>query len=536
MFTLAQAGLRHEDLSPSNVILQKDAEDDIRFILVDAGRNYVYSQSGSAITMTQTSGSAYVAPESGELTSRQDKVDVYSLGQLIIAICGVGRSADGSVPDAIFTRTPTLARFIEDLIDEDPERRLLLFGCSCQQEADRYKWLKSCFERELSALLLAEGQPAENWATWGDASQRRRRMLIVLGPMSGAPFRQTRLSEARKAQIKSEMNGKPTIFDRHPGANDSVPLDCENRRPCDGALTLHNSLLQSRWLAIWSWVSFVMWYLASAVVVYCLIDDTTRLISYGDTITASGNGLGGVSSNPQERFMGICADIVGIAFVICGAKYYQNIYSGLTSVKNGRLPGSLQKRSAWAESIVRANAFLPGLIAIPIMVVWPALWAIGGAVGLINCYLVNRWGSDFVRSSVNRARHIHLSTVPSADREIAGVRMYDSWAPSMAVYAFIVIIFATLIELRLLQDVVAYAAVVFIVNVGLLYLVKCAIKSDPVRIAITRAYLAAERIQRLRAHDEYNSWTAKARSAAADRPGQQQTELTALEKGQQSLR
>lgn len=511
---LAEAGLRHEDLSPSNVILQETSEGSVRFTLIDAGRNYVYSQSAAAITMAQNRGSAYVAPESGELAARQDKVDVYSLGQLIIAICGVGRPADGSVPDAIFARTPTLARFVEDLIEQDPERRLLLFGCNCeQQESQRYKWLASCFKRELDALLRAEGEPISNWATW-DTSQRRKRMLIILGPISGAPFRQQRLMRERMMQVKPDDKQQQALLALHRGTTDPMPGNAHNRRPCDGILTLRNSARASRSLARWSWVSFAMWYLAVGVTAYCLTRDITRLAAYNPS-NAPAAGFGG-PTYAQERFTGLCADLVGIAFIMCGVKYYQNIYSGLTSVKFGELPGSLQRRSIWAESIIRANAFVAGLIAIPIMLFFAPWWPIGGAIGLINCYFVNKWGSAFVRSSVSRARHMHFSTVPAADREIAGVRMYDSWAPSMAVYVFIVTIFATLIEIRVLQDIVAYAAVVFIINIGLLYLFKCSIQADPVRFAIMRSYLAAERLQRLSAHAEYKEMAKAARMDSSE--------------------
>jgi hypothetical protein len=109
---------QHQDLSPGNIILAPD--DQAR--LIDLGPNHLYTRQ---IGITEHDDAAYVAPE---IKNRgwSPVADVYSIGIILIrTICGYA-PRDGRVPDEVWNISPPLARLIEDLVDADPGRRLLL--------------------------------------------------------------------------------------------------------------------------------------------------------------------------------------------------------------------------------------------------------------------------------------------------------------------------------------------------------------------------------------------------------------------------
>ncbi|MEV0136025.1 hypothetical protein AB0H83_47255 [Dactylosporangium sp. NPDC050688] len=82
---------------------------------------------------------------------------------------------------------------------------------------------------------------------------------------------------------------------------------------------------------------------------------------------------------------------------------------------------------------------------------------------------------------------------------VEGVALYAKWGTSMLVYVVIVCGFAVLINTGVLVDKPAYATVVVLLNVFLFAANKCGVNAEPVRIGLTRAYLAAERLDRIRA-------------------------------------
>jgi hypothetical protein len=109
---------QHQDLSPGNIILAPD--DQVR--LIDLGPNHLYTRQ---IGITEHDDAAYVAPEIKN-QGWSEVADVYSLGIILIRIiCGYA-PRDGRVPDEVWNISPTLARLIEDLVEADPAKRLLL--------------------------------------------------------------------------------------------------------------------------------------------------------------------------------------------------------------------------------------------------------------------------------------------------------------------------------------------------------------------------------------------------------------------------
>ena len=116
--TVDQKHRQHQDLSPGNIIVAPGGQ--VR--LIDLGPNHLYTRQ---IGITEHDDAAYVAPEMKN-RSWSAVADVYSLGIILIRIiCGYA-PRDGRVPDEVWNISPALARLIEDLIEADPSRRLLL--------------------------------------------------------------------------------------------------------------------------------------------------------------------------------------------------------------------------------------------------------------------------------------------------------------------------------------------------------------------------------------------------------------------------
>lgn len=111
---------QHLDLSPNNVILDKETAE-VR--LIDLGINHLYSRQ---VGIAEHDDSVYIAPEIKNRRPESVTADVYSLGIILMEILTGSPPRDGRTPDEIWTTSPILGRVLEDLIDERPERRLLL--------------------------------------------------------------------------------------------------------------------------------------------------------------------------------------------------------------------------------------------------------------------------------------------------------------------------------------------------------------------------------------------------------------------------
>ncbi|MEU8359846.1 protein kinase [Nonomuraea sp. NPDC048882] len=111
---------QHLDLSPNNVILDRETAE-IR--LIDLGINHLYSRQ---VGIAEHDDSVYIAPEIKNRRPESVTADAYSLGIILMEILTGSPPRDGRTPDEIWTTSPILGRVLEDLIDERPERRLLL--------------------------------------------------------------------------------------------------------------------------------------------------------------------------------------------------------------------------------------------------------------------------------------------------------------------------------------------------------------------------------------------------------------------------
>ena len=457
----------HGDLSPSNIIMASGARKGFyTFKLIDFGANYLHTHS-----LTGNSGpdAAYIAPEvrGGDL---QCKSDLYSLGQLLVAFAGVGRTADATVPDGFYVETALMARFVEDLIDRDPDRRLLLFPLQ-NGSAEWYPQLRAYFQEELSTARAVRGPgPPKILAKLGVGP-----VAELVMPLRKAPQQQWRLWRARRKQQNYRQK-------------------------------------YVRWLLFWSLVSAVSWYVdITILVMWCLRD------MQSDWVKGPIKLLQKLTGSPKDEFPfldslrtssypipdlfgNLPARLVCLSFALAAPRYYQGLFAGITPLAGGK-SGRLGRRALAAEISMRAGTTVPSVLILSPTLVDRQWWPICTALGITYTFVCNVSCRVFARAAIRQARQTGLSTVP-ADR-IPGLENYYQWASSSALYCCCVWFFAVLIVIGTLHDVIAYAASVAVINVVLFYLIKCGLGVAPVRVGLSRACLAAERLRR-----QYDSATA----------------------------
>lgn len=464
MAELERAGLRHCDLSPSNIIVVTDPDTDRRsFVLIDLGASYLYAR---AVPGTLGPDAAFVAPEIRSGDPDTDSADLYSVGQLLVAIAGVPVGAGASVSDVLYSETPVMARFIEDLVDRDPYRRLLIF--SPDPDRPLYPQLRRYFKEELQALAVARADlPRVAGPAWVGT------VLSWFTPLAGALGRQRRMWQIRRAQN-------------------------HYRDPRRG--------MYVRWLLIWSWVSAVAWYLGAAILITWWLRDlgwdwgnqavtflqrlagtTEDEFPYLDALRQSDYPIPDLAGNLPVR-------MVGMSFLLVGARYYQNLFAGITPLVTGLRQGRLSVHAVVAEAHMRMFSLTSFLLVMPPTLVQRRWWPIFTATGILLTFLCNWALLSFARAALRGARAEGLSIVPPG--RTAALDSFADWTPSAAFYTVSTWTIGSLIYLDLVKDVYVYAGAVTAINVVLFYLIKCSGDSAAdVRIGLGRAFLAAERLR-----------------------------------------
>jgi serine/threonine protein kinase len=462
MADLERAGLRHCDLSPANIIVARDDSGRTSFVLIDLGINYLYTH---AVPGLEGPDARYVAPEIRAGGTSTDKTDLYSVGQLLIAATSASNPSDGSVPDRFYAETPVMARFIEDLIDNDPSHRLSIF----RPEPTRplYPQLRRFFDEELAAMTAARAERASWGPRWLTS------LLNLFTPLAGAPARQRRMWKIRRTQ---------GLY----------------RDPRRG--------MHVRWLLLWSWISASAWYVAATVLVIWWLRDL-RWDWSNQAIALLQRATG----TPQDKFPyldqlrqpdypipdlagNLHVRMVGMSFLMVGARYYQNLFAGLTPLIAGLRQGRLSLLAILAETQMRLFSIMAFVLVMPPTLIQRDWWPIFTATGILFTFLCNWICLSFARSAVRRAKARHLSTVPTG--RIAGLEAFSDWTPSAAFYTSAVWTIGLLVYFGLVRDVYVYAGAVTAINTVLFYVIKCSGNSAAdVRIGLGRACLAAERLR-----------------------------------------
>jgi serine/threonine protein kinase len=468
----------HGDLTPSNIIVSSGSHTPV-IHLIDVGRNYLYAH--SSISGEEGPDGRYVAPEV-KASAPEDSIgnaDLFSLGHLLILFGGVGVRTDGTVPDEFYASVPMIARFIEDLIEADPNYRLIVFADD--QNQPRYVQLRRQFLGELDAAEAAERSGrAPSDARWLPAliAQLRYRLPDVLRPLGGMPQRLLRI-----------------IRSRHP-RDEATP-----------------SSTVTRSLVAWSWWSATAWALTISIVLTWFVRQLfyrgtwqwgTRSVEIYQKLAAPHNAqvIPIVDSwrQPDYPFPNLAHNwpslLVGLTYALVGTKYYQNLFASITPLRAGWHARQLTAWAAAAQFFMRLETSVACVLVLPCVLIDPRWWPINTAIGQGIVYLCNLCCFRFALTAITAAREKKLNTVPRDNTSTTGMASFSEWVPSSLFYAAAVAGIGSLIFFGKLHDIWIYALSVSAINFFLFYIIKCSLGAADVRILLTRAMLAAERLRR----------------------------------------
>ncbi|MDW5323157.1 hypothetical protein [Plantactinospora sp. KLBMP9567] len=516
---IQKLGLTHQDLTPSNVIFTSDRGygSGLKAVLIDLGRNHLYTRTIGALEGREA---GYVAPEMKQqaTVAKPALADLYSLGRLLIAIGGADPTQGSEVPDVFYLRTPLLARFIEDLVERDPTRRLLLYGDASWTYAE----LGTEFAMELQAVTVAERE-----GLLGEERPSLRGLFDLASPTTRTTARQRRLRRVRVQQRRllrqwyeaSRPGGTgsaaPRVEDPPISADPSDPEFIRIGQPSEQALgrlsdRARRNNHRADMLLFWSALCGACWALVFLVLSIQICRDfgvdptpaAVDLVRRGTELvnwTAAAELLVGwerwvLDTLGPPGVENLDARIVAGTFALVNVKHYQNIFAGLSAAYGSSGLPLLRRLHAWAaEFWIRLFAFWWIMVVLPPNLGHPLWWPICTAIGLSVQLMLNATVSSFANRTVKDARdNGSSSTVPPSSREITGLKMFSRWTPSMFVFLLMVWPLAYFIFQGDL-DGRPYALMLGVSNIGIFYVVKCGIDAPAIRSGLARAFLASER-------------------------------------------
>lgn len=460
----------HGDLTPSNIIVNNVR--DLSVTLVDLGRNYFYTQ---ALTGRGSSDSAFVAPEIREGGAPDPLSDVYSIGQLLQHIGYRGLAPHELVFDGYYDRTALVARFLEDLIQEKPDHRLVVFSSARRLDGNQrlradYTELQNIHRQEIDAVMAADRDGH------GLVSNSLREILSdIIHPWSRATRRQWNLWQQRKGMAQQ----------------------AEDRR-------LRG---YTRWLFLWSTLATLATALILGCVIYWFFRDIPKL-SYGSELLALGQDATGHKSGSipfidslraadyhiPDMSQNWPARIVGFSYLLVGIKFYQGVLSGLMPLQ-GRRKGLAGSWAVSSEILMRLFTVAAPVLVATTVFFEARFWPIATAIGQVLVAMVNFVICTFAAKSIGEARNLGISTVGTTTNRNVSIQSFRAWVPSAAFYAAMVVPIAILIYVGVLHDVGMYAIAVSAINIFLFYMVKCASGGRDIRVGLSRGMIAAERVR-----------------------------------------
>ncbi|WP_460887493.1 protein kinase domain-containing protein [Promicromonospora xylanilytica] len=457
---LEEEGRRHDDLTPSNIIVEDHREPGrFRLRFVDLGVNHLHTRSIAG----QEGDGAYAAPEVRRDGVGHARADLYSLGALLIAVAGIPHNADGTVPDQFYVTSVGLARLLEDLTDADPGRRLLV--TPVDPVGARFEQIGQVFRDEV-AILEQDGR---------ERPRTRLDRLKDLSPGAGTVARQRRMLQERSAQVR------------------------------DGTGAAH--LRRARRLRRWAWLCAVLLWCATALIVTWWSRDLglswqARWFEMADEVVGrSGTGLAFLDDIRADDYPvpdpwgNLPVRLVTLTFALVSARLYLNVFAELSTLWVLPRRRSARVRAVLAEVGLRSLAVLPALYVVLPTLVQRDWWPLGTLVGHVTFAVVVQACLWFAWGTNARARAAGLSSVPQG--EIATLGRLAAWQPTVAVYLVPIIGIGTLLSLGLVHDELVYACFVSLINLGIFYPKSAGTDAPYIRAGMNRAALAAERLEHL---------------------------------------
>ncbi|GAA1685394.1 hypothetical protein GCM10009830_36100 [Glycomyces endophyticus] len=480
MAELAEKVGHHNDLTPSNIIVQDDGVGSPEIRLIDLGVNFLHTRT---LVGAESRESVYVAPEVKAKGSGGHNADLYSVGMVLIAIGGIPHSAPGTVPDQFYVASIGLARLLEDLVDADPSQRLVVCGLEADTDAatsaGRFTEIRDLFAREIEVLEAAE---PDRFAS------RYQRVKNAL-PGAGAVERQRKIWKVRRRQAEAADGALR-------------PMQAHHLRQAKGL---------KRWAIACSWMSWVT--LALVLTWWSRDLDLfwqAKWVEYGNAIfNRSGDGIPVLDDVRAadypipDAWDNLPVRIVGITYALPGMRLYMNIFADMTPRSAFRRRGWVGARTAAAAFMMRAAAVFPTVYILLPTLVQRKWWVICCPLGIITVATMISACLWFARDANARARAWNggrgLSTVPKG--EIPTLERLAAWAPAAWLYALPVVIVGVFLYSDLLQDELMYAIAIGLINIGIWYFKNTGTDAPYVRAGLTRAILAAERLDVLRARE-----------------------------------
>lgn len=468
-------GKRHDDLSPSNIIVTRqepgDSGPEYRVKFVDFGRNYLYIGVVGAVDRPDA---VFVAPEVRENARDVPYADLYSLGRILIALGDVGENGDGTVPDRFYGQAPLIARLIEDLIEQRPEYRLLVFR-PAPDEKNVYLALRDVLVQELD---VTQGELVKDQAQRGRAIPDSRQSLVAMVTSVFPPSREQK-KRRRVYRIRKEQN----------------------------VLSDPRRSMYARWLLIFSVIASIDYYITAGVCIYWFLRDIgidilnpadeifLRLIGARSDFIPLIDSLRRPDYHLGQVWTNLPARVVCLSFSLAKVRYYHNIIGGLTTrvADSPELPGAGLRVTA--EFIMRTMALYSSWLILGANLVDVHWWPLASALGYTGALAVDTFSSWFIVVYLKRAREQKLSTVPAKHQKVTGFDAYLQWVPSMAFCTVVVWVVGFGIYRGWFHDTVVYVAVVVLINIGLIYVIKTGTNALDIRTGLTRCFLAAERLR-----------------------------------------
>jgi len=445
---LSQAGLCHEDLTPSNIIIHEKSDGSIDHItLIDLGRNSLYTRH----TKLEANREAlFVAPEIKAGRKTETTSDLYSFGMLLIELADPVGVQGNIVPDSLYQYAPYLARFIEDLIETNPNYRRLIFPTKepkapyadlCHLFDDLLKILPS--EREMKpgkffwlqqfrALFYPDSQVKHAWALW--------------------------------------------------------------RMTC--ASSIHTDIADyTGWLFSWLLVSTIATYIiffisliwgardfGMSLFLPTYINILQTVIKGCDGTCLPGQHLYGIENLPMRG--------VGLSIGLIQSAYYTNILAGLTTRS---MRGMLARLT---EIFLRFQTF----VGLPLIafgnLVHPGWWLALLIIGLPVPTTVNILCYQLATRILKETRGV-ISTVPLV--EDSSLKNFGQWGSTLVSYIIVLSLIWLGLHFGILHDTWAYAAIIILINILIACISKSIILAPGIRGNLCRAFTLGERLQALKA-------------------------------------
>lgn len=485
---LASVPFEHLDLAPAHIMVPKSAGEHgdgspARIVLINFGPNHGLRLVAGA-TLDAATVTRYVAPEllNAELAAPTTGLeDVYSLGQILVDLSIHFRTEAGYIPKELYMDAPLLGRFVEDLLDRDPDKRLLLLrtaearGLNSSERLDVYRELRERLFRGLAAHeVLSTVAPTLAPEPPDIKAGALARVASAIADASDTIY-----SVLEFEPIKRPLQFRKVAREGDPGTRREFGYFFDWALACTFG-----------WAIVWILTSA---YVLNETLHGTLIPALPEVVQPGfppvswDAIvrhyaTLGSSGLTGLENLPGR--------LVALTFGLAGTRYYLEIF-GMLSVR-----GIL---SAKSRQIVEWSMRLSALWFAPLVILGNLFfvrhWLLFSAVALIpvctNNYLCWRLASQLVKQGRTEFSTVRNSEVGQS------ISAYSEWWKLMAMYGGMLVVIGLLTEVGLAHDIWVYAVVVIAVNMLKLYRSNCGKLAPALRAALSHAFVTGERLDAL---------------------------------------